>query len=361
MSLTKESEISKTEDEEKLPEFDFSSEYTENFPGILKGLKISLAVTSYQSQTLFFIRSDGKTINTNLKRFRRPMGLAVTRDQITLGTFKEILKFNRNDTVIQDLEDSAKVDACFTPTATHTTGMINIHDIAYGDEGLWVVNSAFSCLATIDSDYSFVPRWKPPFITDLKPEDRCHLNGMALKNGRPKYVTTFDQSNRPQAWKKDRKLNGTLIDVESNQIIVDQLVMPHSPRVHGGDVYFCESGKGLIHRFSSGNSKLTLLKKLQGFTRGIDFWGPLMFVGLSKVRDSETKNRPPIAKEYDETFAGIWIINLEDQSTIGHIRFEGDVTQIYDVAIIPEVVYPELIEPNDQKVKDIFKFPSLNT
>ncbi|MBT4289720.1 MAG: DUF4915 domain-containing protein, partial [Deltaproteobacteria bacterium] len=130
MSLTKESEISKTEDEEKLPEFDFSSEYTENFPGILKGLKISLAVTSYQSQTLFFIRSDGKTINTNLKRFRRPMGLAVTRDQITLGTFKEILKFNRNDTVIQDLEDSAKVDACFTPTATHTTGMINIHDIA---------------------------------------------------------------------------------------------------------------------------------------------------------------------------------------------------------------------------------------
>jgi len=182
-------------EDEKLPEFYFSSEYTDNFPGILKGLNISLAVTSYQSQTLFFIRSDGETIDTNLKLFRRPMGLAVTKDQITLGTFKEILRFYRNDSVIRDLEDSDKVDACFVPNASHTTGMINIHDIAYGDQGLWMVNSAFSCLATINSDYSFVPRWKPPFISELKPEDRCHLNGMALKNGKPKYVTTFNQSN----------------------------------------------------------------------------------------------------------------------------------------------------------------------
>jgi len=159
---------------------------------------------------------------------------------------------------------------------------------------------------------------------------------------------------------KERKLDGTLIDVETNKILFDQLIMPHSPRVLNDDVYFCESGKGLIYRFSPGNNELIVLKKLQGFARGIDFWGPLMFVGLSKVRDSEIKNRPPIAKEYDETFSGIWIINLEDQSTVGYIKFEGDVSQIYDVAVIPGVNYPELIEPIDKKVKNIFKFPSLN-
>ncbi|MCP4296940.1 MAG: TIGR03032 family protein, partial [Proteobacteria bacterium] len=316
------------EKEEKKPgdaikDFDFSSQYTDNLPALLKGLNISLAVTSYQSQALFFIRSDGKTINTDFKRFRRPMGLAVTKDQITLGIFKEILKFNRNDSVIRDFEDRKKIDACYTPSASHTTGMINIHDIAYGDQGLWVTNSAFSCLATIEPDYSFVPRWKPPFITKLRPEDRCHLNGMALKDGKPRYVTTFDQGDRPRMWKKEKKVGGTLIDVETDEILLNDLIMPHSPRYYQGYVYFCDSGRGLVNRYDPETRELTTLIKLQGFTRGMDFWGPLLFVGLSKTRKSEISDPPPISTEFDETFSGVWIINLDDNSLVGEVRFEG--------------------------------------
>jgi uncharacterized protein (TIGR03032 family) len=345
---------------EEISEFDFSSRHSDNFPGILKGLNISLAATSYQSQALFFIRSDGETIDTNIKHFRRPMGLAVTKDQVTLGIFKEILKFNRNDAVIRDFGDKDKIDACFTPSASHTTGMINIHDIAYGSKGLWVVNSAFSCLATIEPDYSFIPRWKPPFISELKPEDRCHLNGMAMKDGKPRFVTTFDQSDQPNAWKKEKKLEGTLIDVETNEILISNLIMPHSPRFYRDYVYFCESGRGLVYRYDPINEKQHLVTKLQGFTRGMDFWGPLMFVGLSKTRQSDTVNSPPISREYNETYCGIWVINLEDDSIVGQVKFQGDVDQIYDVAVIPESSYPELIEPNNKKVGQIFKFPQMS-
>ncbi len=352
--------VDEMEGKDEIKPFDFGSRYTNNIPGILKGLNISLAVTSYQSQALFLIRSDGETIDTNIKRFRRPMGLVVNDEQITLGTHTEIVKFGRNDSVIQGLEDSKKVDGCFTPTASHTTGMINIHDIAYGNDGLWIVNSAFSCLATIEPDYSFVPRWTPPFITELKPEDRCHLNGMGMKNGRPKYVTTFDQEDQAKAWLGDRKLNGTLIDVETNEILLENLSMPHSPRWYQGYVYFCNSGYGLVNRFDPEVKELKQIAKVQGFTRGMDFWGPLMFVGLSKTRKSKMKNKPPIADEYDETYCGIWIINLDDNSIIGEICFEGDVTQIYDIAVLPDVTYPELIEPLDKKVKNIFSFPSFS-
>lgn len=357
-------------DDEKKP-FDFSSHHTDNFPQLLHGLNISLVVTSYQSQKLFFIRSDGEKIDTNFKAFPRPMGLSVSEDQITLGIFKEVLKFNRNDSIILDFDDADQIDACYTPGASHTTGMINIHDIAYGDEGLWVVNSAFSCLATLESDYSFVPRWKPPFISELKPEDRCHLNGMALKDGRPKYVTTFNQLNEAGAWRKkqdkankdkeSKKINkhdGTLIDVDSNEILLEGLIMPHSPRYYNGQVYFCESGKGLVCRYNPDTREVTVLQKLQGFTRGIDFHGPLMFVGLSKTRKSEVANPAPINTEYDETFSGIWVINLENNEMIAYVNFEGDVDQIYDVAVLTNMHYPELIEPGHKQVPKIFNFPN---
>ena len=45
------------------------------------------------------------------------------------------------------------------------------------------MNTLFSCLAGLDSRYSFVPRWRPPFISALAAEDRCHLNGLAMVDG----------------------------------------------------------------------------------------------------------------------------------------------------------------------------------
>jgi len=188
--------------------FSYESTYTDNFPGILKGLNISLAVTSYQSDSLFFIRSDGHTINTHFKTFPRPMGLYADLNRLTLGTFSQVLEFKRCDNILKkikngdldkttnmsrkilekdpklmkeliderkkELEEVKKSDALYLPRASITTGMINIHDIAWGDEGLWVVNSTFSCLSTLSPEYSFIARWKPSFITELVPEDRCH-------------------------------------------------------------------------------------------------------------------------------------------------------------------------------------------
>jgi len=252
-----------------------------------------------------------------------------------------------------------RVDACFITRSAHYSGMINIHDIDWGDEGLWAVNSSFSCLCTIEPDFSFVPRWKPHFISELVPEDRCHLNGMTLRDGKPAYVTTFSKNNGKGMWRKGEEHDGTLMDVESNTILVDGLAMPHSPRWYNERVYFCNSGHGLLCSYDPVTKNTEVIAEVPGFTRGMDFYGPLAFVGLSKVRAADVTSPAPLAEKYDETFSGIWIFNLTDGSEVGSIRFTGNVDQIYDVAVIPDCSFPELIEPSHPRMRNHFCHPEL--
>jgi len=254
-----------------------------------------------------------------------------------------------------------RVDACFITRSAHYSGMINIHDIDWGDEGLWAVNSSFSCLCTLDPDYSFVPRWKPHFISELVPEDRCHLNGMTLKDGKPAYVTTFSQFDEAGMWRKGEQFNGTLMDVEQNKVLIDGLAMPHSPRWYKDKVYFCNSGHGLICSYDPETKITETLAEVPGFTRGMDFYGPIMFVGLSKVRQADVTHPAPLAEKHDETYSGIWLFNLDNNSEIGHIKFTGNVDQIYDIAVIPDCSYPELIEPSHPRMRNHFSHPELHT
>lgn len=371
-------------------EFDFSSVHTGNFPKILHGLKISLAVTSYQAQRLFFVRSTGDAIDINYKYFPRPMGVYADRERLTLGTLSQVVEFKRNDDLLRricqgeldqtgdmarkvlekdaekmkelldrrnkELAAVKKADALYLERATLTTGSINIHDIAWGDGGLWVVNSTFSCLATLSPNCSFVARWKPSFITRLVPEDRCHLNGMAMRDGRPRYVTTFNRRDSRDSWVSSDDSEGTLIDVATNEILLEGLSMPHSPRWYRDRVYLCDSGRGEIVAYDPRTRKRSTVIKLQGFPRGMNFYGPLMFVGLSQVRPSDKRTPPPIAAEFDETYSGIWVINLEDHSVVAHIRFTGDLQQVYDIAIIPEAVFPELIDTSDSLIRHTFDY-----
>jgi len=260
-----------------------------------------------------------------------------------------------------------RVDACFITRSAHYSGMINIHDIDWGDEGLWAVNSSFSCLCTVEPDYSFVPRWKPHFISKLVAEDRCHLNGMTLRDGKPAYVTTFSKFDKAGMWRAGDKFDGTLMDVETNKILLDGLAMPHSPRWYKDRVYFCNSGHGLVCTYQPETGQKETIAEVPGFTRGMDFYGPLMFTGLSKVRQADVTKPAPLAKKYDKTYSGIWLFNLDEKDEVGHvkevanIKFTGNVDQIYDVAVIPDCSFPELIEPTHPRMRNHFCHSELET
>ena len=132
--------------------------------------------------------------------------------------------------------------------------------------------------------------------------------------------------------------------------------MPHSPRYHQGFVYVCESGSGTVWKYDPKTGKNIEFAHLPGFTRGISFLDGLMFVGLSKIRTSETKKKIPLSTMYEETFAGVWIINLKDGSEIAHVKFSGDVEQIYDIAVVPNTICPELLQGSNSLIRHIFDY-----
>ena len=336
--------------------FDPSSLHSDNLPTLLQGLNISLALTSYQANRIMLVRSEESTIDILLQEIPRPMGMAVTQDRLVLGSWAQILDYRRHDDFGADIDPL--VDACFVPRGSLVTGRINVHDIAWGTEGLWLVNSTFSCLATLSPDYNFVPRWKPHFINELKPDDSCHLNGMAMRDGQPAFVTTFCSDDKPTAWRAF-KGDGTVMSVADNRVIVEDLLMPHSPRWIDGWVYFCESGHGRVWRCREDGSERTLVAELPGYTRGLDHLGSLLFVGLSLPRASEGAPRLPLLDRIDAATSGFWVIDLEQLSEVTWLMFTGDVQQIYDLTILHDMKFPHLVEWDNEKLEHCYRYPPL--
>ena len=224
--------------------------HTSNFPQLLQELGASLLVTTYQAGKLVVVRAEGDHLNTHFRGFPSPMGLAVQGDRLALGTYHQIWEFHNIPAVARKLEPAGKHDACFMPRSAHVTGNVQIHEMAWSDDVLWFVNTRFSCLCTLDPIHSFIPRWRPPFITALAPEDRCHLNGLALVGGKPRYVTALGATDSLAGWRENKARGGILMDVTNGQVLASGLSMPHSPRWYDGRLWVLESGGWLdrIHR-----------------------------------------------------------------------------------------------------------------
>lgn len=335
----------------------FRSVHTSTFAEVLHGVGASLIVTTYQSGRVVLVRADdAKTLNTHLRSFTMPMGVAVAPHVIALGTRSEIWDYRNQPDVAVKLQPR-RHDACFIPRNTHLTGDIRIHEIAFAGGELWVVNTRFSALCTIDNDHSFVPRWQPPFITALAAEDRCHLNGMAIVEDRVRYATALGETDTDNGWRENKARGGILMDVPSSEIVLRGLSMPHSPRWYGGRLFLLESGKGTLATADLQSGRVETIVELPGFTRGLAFAGLFAFVGLSQVRESNIFGGIPLVERVQERQCGVWVIDLRTGGVVAFLRFEGAVQEIFDVQVLP-MRYPDLLEPNDPLVAASYVVPA---
>ena len=260
--------------------------------------------------------------------------------------------------VAKKLEPPGKHDACYLPRGIHVTGDIDIHELARdGNDELWVVNTRFCCLCTLDADHSFYPRWRPPFVSALAPEDRCHLNGIAMVDGRPKYVTALGETDTLAGWRANKARGGVLIDVDSNKVLLRGLSMPHSPRWYQSKLWLLESGEGSLAQVDLEHRTWRTVAQLPGFTRGIDFLGPLAFIGLSQVRESAVFSGIPLVERVRERTCGVWVVNIETGQTVGFLRFESGVQEIFAVQILRGMRFPELLEWNDERLGSSYVLP----
>jgi uncharacterized protein (TIGR03032 family) len=343
--------------------------HTGNFSAILQELGVSLLVTTYQAGKLVMLRPDGDRLNTHFRGFSKPMGLAVEGDRLAIGTSVEIWEYHNAPAVAHQLEPAGTHDACFLPRSSVCTGDIQIHEMAWGrnlqssnamqaDRELWFVNTRFSCLCTRSNINSFVPRWKPPFISALAPEDRCHLNGLCVVDGYPTFVTALGSTDTPSGWRSNKKSGGVLMEVSTGEIIARGLSMPHSPRWYNGRLWVLESGGGGFGWIDPATGKYENVITLPGFTRGLDFCGPLAFIGLSQVRESAVFSGIAIAERpLAERSCGVWVVNIQTGETIAYVKFEDAVQEIFAVQVLPGVRYPDLINDRPRVIADAFVLP----
>jgi uncharacterized protein (TIGR03032 family) len=337
----------------------FRSIATSSFAQILHQLGISLAVTTYQSGRVVLLRAENAaTLNTHFRMFRSPMGIALAHNRLAIGCEREIWDYRNMPEVARNVQPPELHDACFVPRNVHYTGDIRIHEIGFAADGeLWAVNTRFSTLCTIDRDHSFVPRWRPPFITHLAPEDRCHLNGMTMVDGAVRYVTALGETNAAGGWRETKASGGIVMDVPSGKIVLRGLSMPHSPRIYNEHFWLLESGKGTFNRADLATGAVETIAELPGFTRGLAFAGPYAFIGLSQVRESNVFGGIPLTDRVEDRRCGVWVIDLRSRGIVAFLQFEGDVREIFDVQVLPRMRYPELLEPNDALVGVSYVLP----
>ena len=330
------------------------SVHTSNFPEILHQLGISLVISTYQAGKVIILRADGEHINTHFRVFPKPMGIAANKYKIAIGCTSQIWELNNVPAVAAKVEPTGH-DACYLPRHSHVTGDIDIHEMEWGgvnDSELWFVNTRFSCLCTLDKNYSFVPRWRPRFVTALTPEDGCHLNGLAMVARQPKYVTALGETDTIGGWREHKAHGGILIDVESNEILSRGLSMPHSPRWYNDRLWVLESGHGSLSISDRNLGKLQTAIQLPGFTRGIDFYGSLAFIGLSQVRETAVFSGIPLTQRLDERICGVWVVDLKTAQTVAFLKFEDAVQEIFAVRVLPNIRFPEIIDWDEQQLID---------
>jgi uncharacterized protein (TIGR03032 family) len=324
----------------------FSCTYSPQVPELLSRLNCSIAISTYQAGKLIFISPKDQDSLVQLPRtFNKPMGFSLSEsNKLALACRNEVIVFASSDELARHYPKSpGKYDALFIPRATYYTGGMDIHDLQFGsNDQLFAVNTLFSCLVKIDDSYNFIPVWKPKHIDKLVSEDRCHLNGMAMQNGKPKYATAFGTGNSFQSWRDTVTTGGVMYDVEADEIIARDLPMPHSPKVFNNELYVLLSAKGELVKINTATGKYDVITKIGGFVRGMSLYKDYLFVGLSKLRkNSSTFAKLDFADKADQ--CGIMIIHLPTGSIAGKITYTSSVDEIYDIHIVPEKTRPNIL------------------
>lgn len=269
--------------------------------------------------------------------------MAYKDGKLALGLLSEVLiATNSPDLALEYPSAPGAYDAFFVPRSSHYTGPLDMHDLAWGADGLYGVNTSFSCISQLSDKFSFESIWQPHFIDKLLPEDRCHLNGLALLDDKPKYITALGNTNQALAWKTDMLTGGILMDVPTNEIIIENLAVPHSPRLYQDGLYMLLSATGELVKVDPERGTYDVVTKIKGFLRGMDRIGDYLFIAMSKLRPTSSLFRDaPIAKS--SVLCGVSIVYIPSGEPVGYITYQTSVEELFDVKILPNMRRPNIM------------------
>jgi uncharacterized protein (TIGR03032 family) len=319
---------------------------SEGFVAWLHEAGVALAITTYQIGKLFLIGAPAPDrLSVTERTFERCLGVAADSDTLTLAGLNAIYRFRNVVPAGQALEGH---DAVYVPRVAWYSGDVFAHDVGVLPSGRPVfINTLFSCLATVDDTASFRPVWTPPFISALTPEDRCHLNGLAMERGVPRIVTAAARTDTGRGWRQAREGAGCAIDIASNEIIGGGLTMPHSPRLADGRLFLCNAGTGELGELELPSGRFNPIAFCPGFARGLALHGGHALVGLSLPRRHQDFSGLPLEQRLKQEDrapdCAVQVIDLANGGVAHWLRLGGVVQELYDIAVIPGVRTPMVV------------------
>lgn len=335
-------------------------------PGLADFLRIrgiSLALSTYDVGKIVFVGTgqSGKVWLHN-RNFGRCLGMAFDDDGFWLAGDTQLVRYE--NLLRTQIDSEVSGQALFALRFAYFTGELDAHDVALdGDGQPLFVNTRFNCLARPSMRYSFEPIWKPDFISGYVPEDRCHLNGLAMEHGQPAYVSAVSFANASNGWRECRRDGGVVIDVSTQEIVCDRLSMPHSPRVHQNKLWVLNAGCGQFGYIDQGAGEFVAYTQCPGFLRGLDFIGGMAVVGSSLPRHNENFSglqlETTLKQRNQSPVCGVFFIDLASGEVMHSLTIEGVIAEIYDVKVIPGVHQPSAIGPESAGVRRTLSLPEL--
>ena len=313
---------------------DYKINYSEEFARLLSSTQSTLAVSVYQAGKILLFEAEGDHLKLRPISYQKPMGICAEGDKLAIATLNELHLYRNEPGLSSRLSNEKKqYEHLYFPRKTFHCGELDLHDIAYVNGEITAVNTLFSCICQFDDQYNFKPIWKPSFISELTPEDRCHLNGMAMEDGKMKYITALGSGDYKQSWRENITESGILIDIERNEIVLDGLAMPHSPRLYNGRLYLLESAKGELVEIDTQTYSKRTVAKLNGLVRGLVIKEGLAFIGISTVREKSTTFKK-LDDDVKADNASVHIVDLQSGMIVGLLRFGDAVREIYDLQMM---------------------------
>lgn len=323
----------------------------------------SLAVSTYQAGKVLLVGWDGNQLQLLPRHFEKPMGLDVQGDRLVLAT-RDAITFFHNDPLLAPSylpHQRARYDALYLPRTSYFTTDLNIHDLALNNEGqLWMATTRFSCLATLSHDYNFVPQWKPSFISAIAPEDRCHLNGLALKDNKPAWITALGETDHVAGWRDGKLGGGIVMDVANNEVILRGLAMPHSPRWYQDKLWVLSSGTGELLQVDPNSGDTEVVCALPAYLRGLCFSGNHALIGMCKIRETNIFGGMPVQEKHEKLKCGVAVVSLSSGEWVGTLEFTAGCTEIYDVRMLDGVQRPNILNLEKEAARQAVSTPEFS-
>ncbi len=336
---------------------------TPGFGDWIAAAKGTIILTTYQAGKVVLAGWDGRQVSVLMRTFPRPMGLAVADQQVWLATQNEVVVLANAAALAPDFavgDRRGLYDGLYVPRLRFCTGPLDAHDLALGSDGPWIVATRFNSLVRLSDRFNFIPVWRAPFVTADVPEDRCHLNGLAMVGGRPAYATALGTTDQPGGWRANKLSGGVLLSVADRAVVMQGLCMPHSPRWHEGALWLLNSGRGELWKIDPKTWKHEVVCVLPGYLRGLHFVGPYALVGMSLIREQHLFSGVPIGEQFKELKCGVAIVDLRTGTSPGMMEFAAGCREVFDVNFLPGVRRPMLLNPEHPAQTEAISTPGFS-